>query len=67
MSDDAVERLLAEAAHLPPVPDRRLDALRRAILVEDLLGVVLTEEQILGADLTNPAVLRELAAVSRSG
>lgn len=55
-------RLLAESAHLPPVPDRRQDALRRAILVEDVLGVVLSDEQITESDLSDPGVLRSFVA-----
>ena len=41
------ERLLAEATHLPRETDPDVAALRWAILVEDVLDVVLTDDQIL--------------------
>lgn len=64
MNLDLVDRLLAESAHLPPVPDRELDALRWAILVEDVLGIVLSDDQVASGDLKDPAHLRSLVATS---
>lgn len=64
MTRDLVDRLLAESAHLPPLADPELDALRWAVLVEDVLGVVLTDDQITTGDLTDPGWLRSLLASS---
>jgi hypothetical protein len=64
MSVDPVERLLAEATHLPPVDDTAQDRLRWAILVEDVLGVVLSDEDITAGELTDPERLRHLMAAS---
>lgn len=67
MSADLVDRLLAESAHLPPEGDPAQAALRWAILVEDCLGVVLSDEQIGSVSLADPVHLRALvAATSRS-
>lgn len=64
MSQDPVSRLLAEAAHLPPATDPELDALRWAVLVEHVLGITLTDEQITSGVGTRPADLRALVAAS---
>lgn len=65
MTLDLVDRLLAEAAHLPPQDDPAQDALRWAILVEDVLGIVLSDEQITGfGPLTDPECLRSLMTAS---
>lgn len=66
MTVDLVDRLLAESAHLPPDGDPAQDALRWAILVEDVLGVVLSDEQITSGPLTDPERLRSLVAASSS-
>lgn len=55
-----VERLLAESAHLRPEPDEELDALRRALLVEDVLGITLTDAQITGGVASDASALEEL-------
>ena len=60
MTDDLVGRLLREATHLPPVPCPRQAALRWAILVEDALGVVVTDDDITSASLEDPEHLRAL-------
>ena len=60
MSTPIVDRLLAECAHLRPLEDPELDALRRALLVEDVLGVRLTDPQIDQEFLTDPVALRRL-------
>lgn len=59
-----MDRLLAESPHLPPVADPELDALRWAVLVEDVLGVVLSDEQITSGDLRDPGRLRALVATA---
>jgi hypothetical protein len=56
-----VARLLAECAHLRPIDDPQLDALRRAVLVEEVLGVRLTDEQIDLEFLSDSGRLEELA------
>lgn len=40
--------------------DQELDALRMAILIEDIFEVVLSDEQIAHNDLHNPETLRTL-------
>ncbi|TRY18642.1 hypothetical protein FOJ82_05835 [Tessaracoccus rhinocerotis] len=62
MTGPLVDRLLEECVHLRPLDDPELDALRRALLVEDVLGVRLTDEQIAHHVLTDPAALRRLSA-----
>ena len=62
MTNDLVDRLLAESAHLPPVLEQELETLRWAVLVEDVLGIVLSDEQMVLADLTDPVRLRALVA-----
>jgi hypothetical protein len=62
MSMDLVDRLLAESAHLPPEGDPARAALRWAILVEDALGLVLSDEQITSSSLADPEHLRSLVA-----
>lgn len=62
MSTPPVDRLLEECAHLRPLADPALDTLRRALLVEDVLGVHLTDPQISREVLTDPAALRRLSA-----
>lgn len=60
--EDPVDRLLAEAAHLPPVDDPGLDGLRWAVLVEDALGVTLSDAQITAGISSRPSDLRALVA-----
>ena len=60
------ERLLAEAAHLRPLDDEALEALRRAILVEDVLDVRLRDEQISADVLGDLASLQALPATHTS-
>lgn len=60
MTASLAERLLAECEHLRPVEDPELDALRRAVLLEDVLGVRLTDEQIARDTLCDATALRSL-------
>lgn len=62
MTDDLVDRLMAECAHLRPVEDPELDALRRAVLVEDVLGVTVSDDEMDLEHLADPDSLRALAA-----
>ena len=64
MTVDLVDRLLAESAHLPADGDPAQHALRWAILVEDVLGIVLSDEQITSGALTDPERLRSLVTAS---
>ena len=64
MTTDPVERLLTEYRHLPSSGDPTHDALRLAILVEDVLGVTLSDEQILSGPVADPVRLRALLAAS---
>lgn len=59
MSPDAVDHLLAEAIHMRSTGDEELDALCMAVLVEDVLGLRLADEQI-RPDLADGQVLRSL-------
>lgn len=65
MTTPPADRLLAEFQHLRPVADAELDALRRALVIEDVLGVRLTDAQLLQPP-TDPALLRDLTAVKPS-
>lgn len=58
------DRLLAESAHLRQETDPGLDALRRALLAEDVLGITLTDAQIVSGAASDALVLGELAVVS---
>lgn len=61
MSAGLLDRLLAECGHLGPgSTDPTLDALGRAILLEDVLGITLTDEQISRDLLLDPEILRGL-------
>ena len=64
MNGDLVDRLFSEATHLPPVACRRQAALRWAILVEDALGVVVTDDDITSASLEDPEHVRALLAAT---
>ncbi len=66
MTGQLAQRLVAECAHLRPVEDPELDALRRALLVEDVLGVRLTDDQIDLALLTDADAISALANASTS-
>lgn len=67
MTRPTADRILGECAFLGSAPDDgstpedpELRALRTAIVIEDVFGVTLTEEQ-LGSDLlADPAALRDL-------
>ena len=64
MTLDLVDRLLTESALLPADGDPAHQALRWAILVEDVLGIVLSDEQITSGRLTDPVRLRSLVSAS---
>ena len=64
MTADLVDRLLAESVHLPPEGDPAQAALRWAILIEDSLGVVLSDEQIGSVSLADPEHLRALVTAT---
>ena len=58
-----VDRLLEEWERLGPgSEDPELEAIRMAVLVEDVLGVTLSDEQISGDLLLAPEALRSLLA-----
>lgn len=55
------DRILAEFAHLrDPGSDPALAAVQTALLVEDVFGVTLTDDQIDPAVLAEPGALRSL-------
>ncbi|MGA8047068.1 MAG: hypothetical protein WCA30_12470 [Dermatophilaceae bacterium] len=64
MTVDVVERFLAEYRQLPLSGEATQDALRWAILVEDVLGVTLSDEEITSGPLTDPERLRAAVAGS---
>jgi len=66
MNVDLLDRLLAEAAHLPPTQDVEQSAVRWAILLEDCLDVVLSDAQITSIPhaASDPETLRALLAAS---
>ena len=66
MTGQPAQRLVDECAHLRPVEDPALDALRRALLVEDVLGLRLSDDQIDLALLTDADALSALANASTS-
>lgn len=57
-------RLVDECSELRPLPDETLDALRRAVLVEDVLDVQVADEQITLEFLGDPAALQQLPPAS---
>lgn len=59
-----VARLFAECAHLREEADPGLDALRRALLVEDVLGLTLDDDQIAQGVVFDEGTLRGLAPSS---
>lgn len=68
MSEAFLRRLLAEGALLPERPhDDGLENLRRAIALEDSLGITLSDDDISDADLTDAEVLRGLLAARQAG
>lgn len=66
MTVHLVDRLLAEAVHLPREADPAHVAVRWAILIEDSLGVVLSDDQIASIAVVgpDPVSLRSLVAAS---
>lgn len=61
MTDGLIDRFLSECEDLGlRDADPQLDAVRMAILVEDVFGVVLTDEQISPAVVGDRAALRNL-------
>lgn len=60
MTAAVVDRLTAECGHLRDIADPELDALRRGILVEDVLGVRLRDDQFRTEILTDPDALRAM-------
>lgn len=64
MTVDPVERLLAEYRHLPLSGEAVEDALRWAILVEDVLGVTLADEEITSGPTTDPERLQSFLSHS---
>jgi hypothetical protein len=63
MTGVSIERVLQESSFAGrPLEDPALERLRQAILVEDVLGIVLSDEQLAGCDLSDPTVLRALAS-----
>ncbi len=63
LDEERWERVLREGEDLPDGPDDpQLRAIRTAIAVEDALGVVLDEEDLMPEVLGDPAALRRLVA-----
>ncbi len=63
MTSESVERVLLEAALLTgPEGDPELEAVRTAILLEDVLGVRLSDADIRPEILGDPAAVRALLA-----
>lgn len=61
MTISLLDRLLAECEHLrPESADPDLQAVRLALLIEDVLGVTLTDEQISRDFLLGPKALKSL-------
>lgn len=61
MTDGLIDRFLSECEDLGlRDADPQLDAVRMAILVEDVFGVVLTDEQISPAVVGDRGALRNL-------
>lgn len=59
------DSVLAEFARLRDAdPDPALEAVRTALLVEDVFGITLSDSQIDPATLTDPASLRNLVDVA---
>jgi hypothetical protein len=59
------DRILAEFAELRVAdPDPELAAVRMAMVVEDVFGVTLSDEQIDAAVLGDPTAVRRLLAAS---
>lgn len=68
MSEAILQRLIEEGALLPErTTDDGLENLRRAIAIEDALGIVLSDDAISNADLTDAKVLLGLLAARQAG
>ncbi len=66
MAPDEVDRLLEEYdATRDPAADPELEAVRAAVLLEDLFDVTLTDDEIDPAVLGHPAAVRALLARKR--
>lgn len=62
MTGVSVDRVLQESRFLShPLEDPTLQDLRQAILIEEVFGIVLSDEQLTGRDLGDATVLRDLA------
>ncbi len=66
MTTEAIEAVLAEldALHSSPV-DPQLAAVRTALLVEDALGIVLSDDEIDPSALGDQSAIRQLIARHR--
>ena len=63
MNIGLIDHVLAEYEHQRKAfVDPELEAVRAAIFVEDVFGLILSDDQIDPAVLTDPAALRELVA-----
>ena len=68
MSRDRIRRLAAESQLAgSPALDGELEAIRAAILVEDVLGVTLADEEIVPGLLADPAALEHLVLPRERG
>lgn len=65
---DRVDRLLVESAVLPETAvDKELRLVRKAVLIEDSLGITLSEAAIMADLLSQPAALTALLDKSHGG
>ncbi len=65
MNGVSVEQVLRESSALGGrTADRDLEQLRQAVLVEDVFGIVLSDDQITDIDLSDPEALGRLVAES---
>lgn len=65
---DLVDRLWAESAVLPETAvDKELRLVRKAVLIEDSLGITLSEAAITADLLSQPAALNALLDESHGG
>ncbi len=67
MSVPVLERLLVEFRSLGTTSaDPGLEALGRAMVLEDVLGITLTDEQIVGDPMSSPDIVEGLLPDQRS-
>lgn len=65
MTITVIDRLITEFAHLAdPKMEPALEAVRMAILLEDVVGISLTDDQIDPAIMGDPAAIRSLLTES---